>query len=178
MEETIIQEQTEQSRKPARKTKTSAKQKTIIPKDIDTSEYILVRNGFHGRLVYKSRKTGEVYVWDEFGAAQEIELRELVSAKNSYKKFFINNWFMFDDDWVVDYLGVGGYYKNAIPPEHFDELFSLSSAELKSKIESLSDAQKKNVAYRAKELIAENKIDSLSIIDTLEKALSITLIER
>ena len=177
MEETNISATSGETKKSTRKTK-SSNVKTIVPKDIDTSEYVLVKNGFHGQLVYKSRKTGETYVWDGFGTAQEIELRELVSAKNAYKKFFINNWFMFDEDWIVEYLGVSQYYKNAIPTERFDEIFALSAAELKKKIESLSAAQKKSVAYRAKELIAENKIDSLAIIDTLEKALNISLIER
>lgn len=178
MEETNITEAVSQPKKTARKTKSAANQKAIVPKDVDASEYVVVKNGFHGQLVYKSRKTGEIYVWDDFGASQEIELRELVAAKNAYKKFFINNWFMFDEDWIVEYLGVKQYYKNAIPIDSFDEIFGLPTDELKKKIECLSDAQKKSVAYRAKELIAESQIDSLAVIGTLEKALNISLIER
>ena len=77
--------------KPSAKTN-----KSIIPKEIDNEQLIVVKNGFHGRLVYKSSRTGEVYVWDSFGSEQEMELRELKSAKNTYKKFFINrpSWFL------------------------------------------------------------------------------------
>lgn len=156
----------------------SVSTKAIIPKDIDAHQYIIVRNGFQGRLVYKSRRTGEMFVWDEFGAEQEMELQELKNAKNSYKKFFINNWFMFDEDWIIDYLGVRQFYKHAIPIDEFDSIFTMKPAELKRTVNALSDGQKKSVAYRAKELIAAKRIDSLSVIEALENALKIELIEK
>lgn len=156
----------------------TAKEKHIIPKDVDPTQYVVVRNGFQGRLVYKSRKTGETYVWDSFGDEQEMELRELRNAKNSYKKFFINNWFMFDEDWIVDYLGVKQYYKNAISVDSFDNLFTLTPVDIENKIALLSDGQKKSVAYRAKELISTQQIDSLKVIASLESALGIELTEK
>ena len=155
-----------------------APKRNFVPKEIDSTQYVIVRNGFQGRLIYQSRRTGEVFEWNEFGAEQEMELRELLNAKNSKKKFFINNWFMFDEDWIIDYLGLRQYYKNAIPIDDFDDIFDKSAEELKSIISKLSDGQKKSVAYRAKELIAENKIDSLSVISAIEDALGIELIER
>lgn len=181
---------TNSQRTTSRKTSTEAAQdsaasatenttkKAIIPKDIDATQYVTVRNGFQGRLVYKSKRTGETFIWDSFGSEQEMELRELRNAKNSYKKFFINNWFMFDEDWIVDYLGVRQYYKHAIAIDHFDDIFTQKPAELKKTIAGLSDGQKKSVAYRAKELISEKEIDSLSVIHALEDALHIELIEK
>lgn len=167
-----------QNKTTATEQTTATTVKAIIPKDVDPTQYVTVRNGFQGRLVYRSRKTGEMFIWDEFGSEQEMELRELRNAKNSYKSFFINNWFMFDEDWIVDYLGVRQYYKNAIPIDGFDNIFSMKSAELKRTIAGLSAGQKKSVAYRAKELISEQKIDSLSVISVLEEALNIELIEK
>lgn len=152
--------------------------KDIIVKDVDPTQYVTVRNGFQGRLVYRSKRTGERFVWDGFGTEQEIELRELKNAKNSNKNFFINNWFMFDEDWIPEYLGVRQYYKNAISIEHFDDIFKKKPAELKKIIDGLSNGQKKSVAYRAKELIANKQIDSLSVISTLEESLGIELIEK
>lgn len=154
--------------------------KPIIPKDIDPTQYITVRNGFQGQLVYKSQRSGELFTWAEFGDEQDIELRELRSMKNSNKTFFVNNWFMFneEDDWVIDYLGVRQYYKNALKIDNFDDIFTKKPAELKAIIEKLSEGQKKSVAYRASQLIVEQKIDSLSVISTLEEALGIELIEK
>lgn len=150
----------------------------VIPKEVDLNQYISVRNGFQGRLIYKSSRTGEKFVWDEFGSEQEIELKELRNAKNSNKDFFINNWFMFDDDWVIDFLGVRNFYKNAIKLAEFDTIFSLTPAEIKKKVSKLSHGQKKSVAYRAMEMITNGEIDSLKVIAALEESLGIELIEK
>ncbi len=155
-----------------------AEEKPLVPKKIDPNQIVTVRNGFQGTLVYKSKHTNEKWVWDEFGAEQDMELSELKSARSSNKKFFINNWFMFDEDWIVDYLGVRRYYENALPLDDFDKLFEKPASEVENVISKLSDGQKKSVAYRAKQLIAEGGIDSNKTISTLEQCLGIELIER
>ena len=155
-----------------------AEKKPLVPKDIDPSQYVTVRNGFQGRLVYKSKRTGERFVWDSFVAEQDMELSELRNARNSNKKYFINNWFMFDEPWIVDYLGMGKYYRFAISIQDFDKLFTKPASEIEKTIANLSDGQKQSVAYRAKQLISEGGIDSNRLIATLEKCLGIELIER
>lgn len=159
-------------------TSVKIQERPIVAKDIDPSQYVTVRNGFQGKLIYKSPRTGERFEWAEFGGEQQIELRDLRSAKNSHKKYFTNNWFMFDEDWVVDYLGVTQYYKNALKIDSFDNIFKKSPAEIKKIIAKLSKGQKQSVAYRARILISEGEIDSLSAIKTLEEALDIELIEK
>lgn len=159
-------------------TQVAEEKKPLVPKDIDPNQIITVKNGFQGRLVYKSKRTGERFVWDEFGAEQDMELGELRNARNSNKKYFINNWFMFDEPWVVDYLGMGKYYKFSISIEGFDALFEKSAAEIEKTISKLSDGQKKSIAYRAKQLIADGGIDSNKTIATLEKCLGTELVER
>lgn len=149
-----------------------------VPKEIDPHQYITVRNGFQGRLVYISKRTGEKFVWDSFGDEQDIELIELKNAKNSSKKFFTNNWFVFEDGWVLDYLGVRQFYRNALSIDNFDSVFSQTPAEIKKTIGKLSAGQKRSLAYRAKQLIADGEIDSNKAISALEEALGVELIER
>lgn len=155
-------------------------QEKIVPREIDLHQYITVKNGFHGMLIYKSSRTGEVFMWDAFGTEQEIELQELRNAKNTAKDFFINNWFMFDDEfkWVIDYLGMGQYYRYALNVEGFDELFHKTPAEIKRVIKEMSDGQKKSLTYRAMDMIASGDIDSRKVIAALEDALGVDLIEK
>lgn len=162
----------------AKKVAEKTEPKRIIPKDIDPDQYVTVRNGFQGKLVYISKHTGERFVWDQFGAEQEMELRELKNAKNSYKKFFENNWFMFDEDWIVDYLGVQRFYRNAVRIEDFDEIFQKDAKTISEIISDMSDGQKKSVAYRARVLIADGAIDSNKAITALEESLGVELVER
>ena len=150
----------------------------IVAKEIDPNQYITVKNGFQGKLVYKSPRTGEVFIWDEFGTEQEMELRELKNAKNSHKKFFSDNWFMFDEDWVIDYLGVKQYYKHALRIDNFDDIFTYPSDKLKKTLNQLSEGQKKSDAYRAKSLISDVTIDSLKAISVLEEALGVDLTDK
>ena len=184
--ETVSKPRTRRS--PAEGTSTAAERpaaevsettkKPVVPKEIDPNQIITVRNGFQGRLVYKSKRTGERWSWESFGAEQDMELSELKNARNSNKKYFINNLFMFDEDWVIDYLGMRQYYKNSLNIQDFDQLFKKPVGEIEDIISKLSEGQRKSVAYRAKQLIAEEEIDSNRVINTLEKCLGVELVER
>ena len=184
--ETVSKPRTRRS--PAEGTSTAAERpaaevsettkKPVVPKEIDPNQIITVRNGFQGRLVYKSKRTGERWSWESFGAEQDMELSELKNARNSNKKYFINNWFMFDEDWVIDYLGMRQCYKNSLNIQDFDQLFKKPVGEIEDIISKLSEGQRKSVAYRAKQLIAEEEIDSNKVINTLEKCLGVELVER
>ena len=152
----------------------------LIPKDVDIHQFITVRNGFHGRLIFISKRTGEEFYWDHFGDEQDIELIDLKSAKSSSKDFFVNNYFMFneEDEWVIDYLGVRQFYQSGITADNYDELFSKAPAEVEKIIGKMTPGQRRSVAYRASQLIADDKIDSYKVILTLEKYLGIELIEK
>lgn len=154
--------------------------KPIIAKDVDLNQLIVVRNGYQGRLVYKSPRTHEKFVWPEFGSEQMIELLELRNAKNTWKKYYINNWFMFDAEyaWVVDYLGLSQYYKHALKIDSFDDLFEKSPAEIEKTVEKLSAGQKNSLSYRARQLISAGEIDSNKAIAALERSLGVELVER
>ena len=153
-------------------------ERPLIAKDIDPNQSVTVRNGFQGMLIYKSKKTGERYIWQEFGDEQDMELSELKNARNSSKGFFEKNWFMFDEPWIVDYLGVSKFYKHAVSIEDFDKLFELDPNELKKTIADMSEGQKRSLAYRARRLISEGEIDSRKVVAALEEALHTELIEK
>ena len=158
--------------------KPAEKQEYRVKKNLSPNMIVTVRNGFQGKLIYVSNRTKERYVWDSFGDEQDMDLQELKNAKNSSKSFFINNWFLIDDPEVIEYLGVGQYYKYALNFDSFNQLFESDPDEIREIVSHLSTGQKKSVAYRAKQLIADQVIDSINVITALEESLSIELIER
>lgn len=164
----------------AREAAPASKKAKIKAAEVDLTQMITVRNGYQGTLVYKSARTGETYIWDNFGDEQEIELRELRNAKSSAKSFFENNWFLFNDEdmWVVEFLGVNSAYKNALSIDGFDDLFSKKPAEIEEVVKNLSSGQKASVACRARQLIEDGVIDSIKVITILEKNLGVQLIEK
>lgn len=154
------------------------KERYTVKNTLEPTTYITVRNGFNGKLVYVSKRTGERFVWDEFGAEQDMELQELKGAKNSYKAFFENNWFLIEDPEVIAYLGLERFYRNALKYEDFDALFTKAPDEIASIIAAMPNGQKLSVIYRAKQLIANSEIDSIKVITALESSLGVELIER
>lgn len=157
---------------------TPEEKKVFTPKEIDPHQIVTVRNGFQGRLIYKSSKTGELFVWDGFGTEQDMEIDELRNARNSAKKYFVNNWFMFDEPWVLEYLGMSQYYRFAVSVNDFDKIFKMSVPDMEELLDQMPEGQKRSVAYRAKQLIAEGEIDSNKTIQALEKHLHTELVER
>ncbi len=157
---------------------TPEKKQYKVKRNLDSNMVVTVKNGTQGVLIYKSKRTGERFEWTAFGDEQEMDLQELKNAKNSSKAFFVNNWFLIDDPEILDYLGVSQYYKYALNFSSFDELFERDANEIKETVSQLSNGQKKSVAYRAKQLIADGVIDSIRVISALEESLSIELIDR
>jgi hypothetical protein len=137
-----------------------------------------VKNGYQGVLVYKAQKNGERFVWKEFGDEQEMELGELKAAKSAHKAYFENNWFILEAPEVVEYLGVGQFYKNALSAADLDALLTKEPEEIIGAVNRLSAGQKKTLTARAQSLFAEGKIDSNKAIAALETALGLTLTER
>ena len=165
--------ETEQAAEPTPE-ETAAEKKTDT---IDESQFVTVRNGFHGTLVYISQRTKEQFDWPEYGDEQEMELRELKSAKAGQKAFFANNWFLLDD-WVIKYLGVENYYKHSVDQRSLNELLRSSPDRIVSEISMMNDGQKSSVGYRVREMIRNGEIDSLRVITALEEALGTELIEK
>ena len=153
-----------------------ATKSTAVRLPLDT--LVRVVNGHTGRLVYKSKKnTGFKIVFEKFGDFEEMELSELLSAKNSQPKFFSKKWFLIEDKDVIEYLRVNKYYENALTLEEFEEIFDKPDAELIEIISKLSDGQKASLANKAREMIDVGEIDSRKKIETLEKALGVQLVE-
>lgn len=167
---------TAEAKAPAKKTTGGSTKKRRIRKNLDHNMYVTVRNGFHGTLVYKDRNTGEQYNWSYFGDEAELTLGTLLNARSSQRRFFEENWWLIDDPDIIEYLGVGKYYKNALTYDEFEDLFSLSIDEIREKIEGLSEGQKRGVVFMAREQIESGELSDLNIVKMLEEVLNTELI--
>lgn len=174
MEKPVVSD--EAMKKEPVKAKTPEKiQKSV---ELTPNTYVTVVNGYHGKLVYVSKRTGETFIWSEFGDEQDMELQELKSAKNSCKAFFENNWFLIDDPEVVAYLGVERYYEHSLKAEDFDLLASKSADEIENIIRNIPEGQRDVLLYRVRQMMANGEIDSMRVISTIEKCLGVSLMDR
>lgn len=145
-------------------------------KQFKNYEYIEVTNGFNGRLIYRNSRTGELFEWEKLGDKVDIQFIDLKNAKSSAKRFFEENWFMFEDPDVIEALGLKKYYENSISVEEIEGLFDKAQLDVIEEIKQLPEGQKATLRYKAREKVANKEIDSLKYIEALEKALDIKLI--
>lgn len=158
-----------------------AKQQANKPISIPLDTLIPVTSNYKGKLTYiSSRISGYTIKWDEFGSTEYVELSELVSMRNSARRFYEDNWIIIEDIdnfsaiQIYDFLKVGKYYENVYTPENIDSLFEQSPAEILRIVSTFSKGMKDTVAMHAKEKIDTRELDSKNKIEALSEGLGIT----
>ena len=133
-----------------------------------------------GGAIYKSAKTiGYTIDWDAYGSVEYVELSELVSMRNTARRFFEDNWIVLEDTenftavQLYDFLRVTKYYENAFTPETTDTIFDMNDKEIIRVVSELSKGMKDTIATRAKEKIDAKELDSNKKIEALETALNV-----
>lgn len=153
--------------------------KVKIPQDYE----IPLMSNVQGTLVYVSRKTHYKEEWNHMGDVAYFEYAELVTMRNSNRKFFENNWVIIKDtdDYTAEEiyynLGIDKYYKNTMEFNSLDDIFDKSVTEIRKIIPTFSKGYKENIASRALQLIKENdkRLDSNAKVKALEETLGYNL---
>lgn len=171
-------------KKPGRKPKSETKEKKVVEKITKTSnvrpqrdmnELIRVVCITNAPLVYESRsQLGYRVYWDGYLSEAWMEYKELINMRNTYRAFFERPWIICDWD-VLEDLRVEQYYKNIIDLENLDDVFKKTPKELEKTLKEIPDGIKALIVDRAFELRREKKLDSLSVIETIEKTLNVDL---
>lgn len=144
-------------------------------KERDMNEMVSVLSIVGSKLVYNSKaQRGYRVEWGEFLEENWIEYKELIAMRNTQKTFFERPWIICEWD-VLEDLRVDQYYKNLIDLEDLDSVFKRSSDELEEVLNTVPQGIKELIVDRAYVLIKNQKLDSLSIIETIERVCKIDL---
>lgn len=158
------------------------KAKPKIPLDLE----VPVVNNTPGTLIYITKRSGGMNAsWGEYGDIQYLDIRELISMRNTDKRFFNDNWIGINDsddgeftsEDIYRYLRVDDLYTNYIPPERIDEFFSYSPEKMASDISDMTPGMRDVIIAEIAARIAEGKIDSVSKINALESAFGMKFTE-
>lgn len=165
-----------------RPAKTNTEKASATRIKIESDYLIPVRSNVGGTLYYKSKKTGYEETWDETGMVIEMEYGELISMRNSQKKFFINNWIVIEDtddytaDEIYKALNVDKYYTSNGLYENIDDIFNFSAKKIEEIVPTLSKAVKETIVTKAYTMMAEEdeRLDSKAKVKALEAALGVS----
>ena len=126
----------------------------------------VVCNVYGGATYISKKATGYIVEWDSFGDIEYIELGELVSMRNTDRRFFEDNWIVLEDvdDYtsveLYNFLKVGKYYEKYYTPETIDSIFDLEPSTLIRTISELSSGMKSTIASRA--ITTSSRVASIS----------------
>ena len=144
-----------------------------IPLDIEVPVVCNVDGG----ATYIARN-GDTVDWDDFGSQEYMTLGEIVSMKNSQRRFFTDNWIILEDteDYsaieLYEFLKVTKYYEHILTPDTIDSIFDMDDSTLIRTLSNHSAGMKSTVAARAKVKI-DAKECTEKTIEALETALNV-----
>jgi hypothetical protein len=144
---------------------------------VNANAEVTVVNAYPGTLIYKSARTGERFIWRGLGTEHVMTFAALREMKNTSPQFFERTWIKIEDADVLYALGVAQHYKNALGYGDINRLLATTPEAVAKVIEGLSLWQKQAMIFQVKTLVANDAIDSIKMVQTLEKALGITLLE-
>jgi len=178
--ETIIETPSiEEDKEPIIEKKVENKPTVSAPKwEPDLHRLICVKNISRGKLVYVSkRQNGFVTEWENTNDEDYLELQELISLKNSYKRFVTEPWIRInepDEVEILKYLQIYKHYEKILDVD-VDKMLTLSFDRFEKKFKTLPDSFKQAIAGRAAEMMKSGELDSLKIKNIIEKEMNIDL---
>ncbi len=145
-----------------------------IKRQRDLNEMIDVKCIVQGGLNFVT-STGLSVVWDAYGDVYPLEYKELLYMVNKYKRFFEEPWVIVEKD-VLEDLKATHYYKDIIDYENIDLIFTKSPSEVKNILSKAPEGTKRLIADRASDALRKGTLDSVKVIEVLQKELNIELI--
>lgn len=141
----------------------------------DMNEMVSVICITNSPLIYESKsQLGYRVDWDGYLSENWMEYKELVNMRSSQRTFFEEPWIICEWD-VLEDLKVTQYYKNLIDLEKLDEIFTKPAKEIEEILKIVPKGIKHLIVDKAFEMRRNKELDSISVIEAIEKTLNIDL---
>lgn len=102
---------------------------------------------------------------------------ELKRARSAQPKFFEDNWWIIEDQDLIEFLRVGKFYQYMLDENGMNELFNMTPDDLKEQVSGFTAGQRKSVMFEARNRIKNGRLSDLKMIRAIEEALNVSLIK-
>lgn len=139
---------------------------------LDPNELVELQSCVEGRLIYVS-SSGYYIAWAEFGDIHLVPVSEIVKMRNEQPNFFRNHWvYPVSDNAndVIEALQLERYYNKLYDLKDFDDLFSYEPEQIMVAMQDATPFMKENAARRCAQLVNTGVVDSVSVIEAIERA--------
>ena len=177
-DDTIVAAEAQEKTASAPK-KSTARKRTKLSA-LDPNELVELQSCVEGRLIYVSH-SGYYMEWAEFGDVHLVPVSELLNMRNEQPAFFRNHWVYpvsTNADEIISSLQLDRYYNRLSDLKNFDDLFSYTPEQIEMLLRDEPPIIKENVARRCGRLVEEGIIDSVVVMDTIERITGYTVRNR
>lgn len=145
-------------------------------KTVDKNLEVACRSVVSGELIYISRRTNEPIEWEDYGDIQYITVEDLNTMKSQQKAFLTKPWIIIEDEDVIDHLGLRSIYEGILPIEDLEAfLLETDINELVQAVRKAPKGIKELLVDKAREMVADERLDSMRTIKALNVELNIDL---
>ena len=141
--------------------------KTYKPDDLISCKSVTV-----GELLCPGKKTGELYIWANYGDTTEVEYQDLLALRTSKSKYIYEPLFIIEDEELLKekrWSELNDLYEKIYSVEDFDELFSLSNGEFEALLKILPNGVKNSIKIEVGSRIEKGTFDSIQKIKIIDK---------
>lgn len=141
--------------------------KTYKPDDLISCRSVTV-----GELLCPGKKTGELYVWANYGDTTEVEYQDLLALRTSKSKYIYEPLFIIEDNELLKekrWSELNDLYEKIYSVEDFDELFNLSNGDFEAILKVLPNGVKNSIKIEVGSRIEKGTFDSIQKIKIIDK---------
>lgn len=152
--------------------KVEATKRKVI-KEVSLLEIVTVVSNFYGQLSYTSKKNGYITEWSRYGEEQPMTVEELMTMRNTQRKFFERNWIRLVGDNaedVIAFLQLERYFPKESANVDLEQIISMSPSEIRKIVPGLSASLRESLARLTMEKINAEELDSMIKITALEES--------
>ena len=125
----------------------------------------------YGRVIYKSKKTGEIFKWLETGDDQYFTVQDVLDMDNQSHKFLRTPWLLIDDEEVVEAMGLTKMYSYICRLEYIDGFLASPLDEIEEVCQNLSKGYKNNLARIVNQKVEDKELRDVVVIRKLQELL-------
>lgn len=131
----------------------------------------------YGLLQHVSRKSGDSYVWEDYGDIVDVAYGDLLALKSGKSKFLYAPWFIVLDDQLAEEWKLKELYTYFEEFEDVEDFLQSGAITLRRQLPNAPQGYKDLIVHKAGEMIRNGSLDSIGTVKAIDDVLNKSLSE-
>ena len=139
-------------------------------KQFEPEDMILCESVASGATFVKGIKSGQIYTFENRGAEEYIEYRDLVAGVRTRSSILFKPFIMvLDQDFINEQTKLKDFYESMYTPADFEEFFRIKPSQMKEALDAMPEGVKDTIKNMARTKIEQKTLDSVQKIKLLDE---------